>query len=1057
MPRRGIYFPLFLCLLVAQVGIVAAVTEYDLTETTETVTDSVTSAVVPGNDLYQDNRYNYRCQNNFEVFADDSTDRAFSSYELFETTMYSESDAEVDPGTQTLTCWDWATNTSFPKHTHHFDLRYVRKRVRNPYPATTWWQWMMRMTGDQNLSITFDWDYDWACYGAAVCSTVMLGLDVGRVVGDKYHAFLYVPSVDAFSGFPPLNFGASAYLECPESNLITSDGTMADPVLEVGWEETAAGNARFTLGWRWPGGNTSISVTNTSTIPFTLFQRLELDMNGEDYATESWKNDIILLAENSNYRTGLFKEFDRQYIDDMYHYQGAQDSAQSFRFEMEPAPLWEEGPEPSDWTVTEHTAGKIGVNYEMYGHRNYLNISADGSGGNAPQAEYPSINDDATTVSWWFHKSSGIANYYYLYEGANRIGLFRHDTDDMFQYHDGVGYQDIVEMQDDTWHHIRVVFDAGANTHDIYLNDTLQLNGGSTFQPVTNGLDKFHVRTYSAVDGYVLIDALDWDTDSGWWWDSSGLESTSRNAAYDNDTCAFTHDSPFSLWEGNVYHEIQEFDRDDIGIAEPTSGWRYPLPGDTPQHTSGAGLDSVTVPAYATMRAEQPYGQYQWLKGGKATRSGSSPALVHWSGHDAASDNPLSFDEDWLWVGCLTMSQYWDFVADFGPFWVVSDNMAYYSADGRDGYTVPETWWGTVSASTAEPSFEEESMGMIFLDSGGGFTASSNLENRYGDNLERDRRFDACIPQLVFVGYDRDTRLLYFGKYVDGIVYWNTFDPHYGGYNIDTSRFTNEPDVYHTKGSTDGTADAYYFGSFLHRGEWVNSFNTSATTRPLNASYLWEHPALRPPDPGSGYDFEYAQLNATVDDLPATSLYVYYTCLCDLSPVGYVTWGEASPAGWWSSSYNSSQQAYNDLNEEWLRPEYPARYSWLSVFYDARPVNNTNSSWDLFYPEMYQVEYDLVVTATWCAWSTNVAVSNDLLNEIIEMTVPFLLCLLFPWVAVMVTHKKIFAPIGGILGAIISYLSGMLTFGETILVAGLYAGLFAFLQRYQTERGETAW
>lgn len=1028
--------------MVVQVSVVSGVTEYDMTETTETVTDSVTAEVTPGNDLYQDNPYNYRCQNNFEVFADPSTSRAFSDDELHETTMYSEDYTETDPGAQTVTCWDWATNTTFYKTTHGSDLRVAYKRIRNPYPDTAWWQWMLRMTGDQNLSIRLEWSaYDWTCPGAT-CDASMLELDVERVVGDKYHVILWVPSVDAFTwpGFPPLEYGASAYLECPESNLMVS-GHVVDPVLEIGWEETAGGNARFTLGWRWPGGNTSVSVTNTSTVPLTLHPRLELEMYGEDWATTGWNNDIILLAENSNFRTGLFKEFDRQYVDDMFHYQPANTS---FRFDMT------SGASPAGWNVFEGPDGTVTMQTDTwYGHRNILNVSCDGGGSGAhPYGSlYPGVSYN---ISWWWWKSQDAETYIQVYDHATPILTFQWDAlENLYDYHTGA-FHLIDNPPHGQWLHVTLDIDPATDTYWLWIDQVLVVGGRTMRNPTAAGATYMNWQMEDTTNGYFLLDAFDSNAQAGYFrW---------RNSMYDNDTCAFTYDSPWSLWEANCYHEITEFDRDDIGIAEPTSGWRYPLPGDTPQYTTGAGLDSVTVPAYATMRTGEPYGQYQWLEGGKATRSGAGNVEVHWSGYNAGSDNPLSLDEDWLWVGCLTVSKYWDFIADFGAFWLASDNYAYNSADGRDGFTVPVTWWGDGTADA--PSFEREYLGTMWFDANGFPTSTGDIvANRYGEQLERDRRYDAAIPCIYFVGYDVDTRLIYLGEYVDGIVYWNTWSPHYAGWNIDTSRFTNEPDVFHYQGASNPptTTDAYYFGSFLHRGDWLNSFNTSATTRPLNASYLWEHPALMPPDPGSGYDFEYARLNCTVDDLPATDLYTYYTCLCDLTPAAYVTWGEASTAGWWSSSFNSTQQAYGDLNEEYLRPEYPARYSWLSVYFDGRPVNNTNSSWDLFYPEMYQVEYDMVLTATWCAWSTNVAVSNDLLNEIIEMTVPFLLCLLFPWVAVMVTHRKIFAPIGGILGAIISYLSGMLTFGETILVAGLYAGLFAFLQRYNAERGETAW
>jgi hypothetical protein len=127
------------------------------------------------------------------------------------------------------------------------------------------------------------------------------------------------------------------------------------------------------------------------------------------------------------------------------------------------------------------------------------------------------------------------------------------------------------------------------------------------------------------------------------------------------------------------------------------------------------------------------------------------------------------------------------------------------------------------------------------------------------------------------------------------------------------------------------------------------------------------------------------------------------------------------------------------------------KYSFLNEF--PATTKNITTFWDIsdFVVESEIPVEDLLFTYTvdakWVIYRRVYTASEfTFLDEVLELIVPFMFVLLFPWISWEVTKKKLIIPIAGILGAFVSLMAGLLDFGATVLMAGLYGLLFAFMK-----------
>jgi hypothetical protein len=270
-----------------------------------------------------------------------------------------------------------------------------------------------------------------------------------------------------------------------------------------------------------------------------------------------------------------------------------------------------------------------------------------------------------------------------------------------------------------------------------------------------------------------------------------------------------------------------------------------------------------------------------------------------------------------------------------------------------------------------------------------------------------------------------------------------------------TFRFNGYPAQFGTNGNVEDEQDFVSAGCTYRDGAWLDQFDLDAFANALNRSRLDDAPIMNPMNPGSN-PTTYETISVTIDSpCPPDPEWSFHRSVCvppEVTCTG--NWQGFTLTGNVWSSFNETRQDHDDVNGLYLGPQWPnwnqtdVEIYWKIEIPASTLVTQLSARSDL---EGY---YALMTVETgWCDYS-HMAVEFDLLDEILDLIIPFLFCFLFPWLVVLVTGKKMMAPIGGILGAFVSVIAGLLSVGEGILVAGLFAGLLGWMHHKDSAKGQ---
>jgi len=174
------------------------------------------------------------------------------------------------------------------------------------------------------------------------------------------------------------------------------------------------------------------------------------------------------------------------------------------------------GANPAGWTV-EEAGGTINVIAELDGHKKVLELN-DTDGGNiifTTQA-FVSGQPTGTIELWWRTNDANQESTVFGLNQSGGVSIQLVILADKFQYRDSGGFNDVgLATVDNTWYHIKLIFDCTSDTYDIWIDEIeYQTDVGLRVLAVT--LDSLRLASSVAGSNYInYFDAI------GYSWDPS--------------------------------------------------------------------------------------------------------------------------------------------------------------------------------------------------------------------------------------------------------------------------------------------------------------------------------------------------------------------------------------------------------------------------------------------------------------------------------------------------------------------------------------------------------
>ncbi|KKK89341.1 hypothetical protein LCGC14_2734080, partial [marine sediment metagenome] len=162
----------------------------------------------------------------------------------------------------------------------------------------------------------------------------------------------------------------------------------------------------------------------------------------------------------------------------------------------------------------------------LAGHKKVIQMTADGGSGNF----YDSFDTQTLgSVEFWFYIDELGNNYweFYLMSGGSPAVWVIFTTAQEIKFRDGAGWDVIDTYIDNKWFHLKIDFDCGTDTYDVYIDGVLKATGFD-FQNVQTTLDRWHLGGWTVDSGdYISTDAIDYSWSPGY--------SNGRNRLTTND------------------------------------------------------------------------------------------------------------------------------------------------------------------------------------------------------------------------------------------------------------------------------------------------------------------------------------------------------------------------------------------------------------------------------------------------------------------------------------------------------------------------------------------
>lgn len=164
-------------------------------------------------------------------------------------------------------------------------------------------------------------------------------------------------------------------------------------------------------------------------------------------------------------------------------------------------------PKLDDWDDQSATDCIISIIEEVGNEKNVMELD-DQSATDDCDIRYDFSNQSNGSIEIWFRSTNtGNTHYIVLYETiANVKFTFRINSDNFQYYKQSItNYITLTTLVDNTWYHLKIVFDCATDTLEAWLDETLLDDGGTTdlpFRFTATNLDLIRFQTYSTHTGY---------------------------------------------------------------------------------------------------------------------------------------------------------------------------------------------------------------------------------------------------------------------------------------------------------------------------------------------------------------------------------------------------------------------------------------------------------------------------------------------------------------------------------------------------------------------------
>ncbi|MFX1277325.1 MAG: hypothetical protein ACFFBP_03515 [Promethearchaeota archaeon] len=167
------------------------------------------------------------------------------------------------------------------------------------------------------------------------------------------------------------------------------------------------------------------------------------------------------------------------------------------------------GGDPAGWQTNDFGASEIDIYNSGISHQKVLRIKDNVVNDVCEAYTYFGSNIVSGTVEWWIMSSDMNARL--------KMELFCNNGHrfDVRLWNTKIisGPKELIYFENDTWYHMRVDFDCGTYTYDVYINGLLMLYN-QTFDNMIHSIFAFRLQTdFSTLSGYCYFDALGYSTD----------------------------------------------------------------------------------------------------------------------------------------------------------------------------------------------------------------------------------------------------------------------------------------------------------------------------------------------------------------------------------------------------------------------------------------------------------------------------------------------------------------------------------------------------------------